>query len=295
MITSFISAVLSSSPVQGLNIAVEGDGYLRFVKNGKTVYSRKAELFTTPNGLSTEDGALLVPRIIALGALSEILIDLDGTIAARIGTSTRDLGHIYLANFKRSTKFTKIGNYLATTSKPKLSAPGIGTSGVMRSTTQAGFTVTSTELPFDLVISGEGFFKVLTPDGMIAYTREGRFHRDPTGLLVNQIGYPLVPQISIPEGSLQSSVGSDGIVEVVLQSSTIPTKIERIQIVKFAYPAFLKLAPGNVWIPTKSSGDPIEATPGVGETGYIYSGYILGSHSKWNETLSNGLTLSVNK
>ncbi|MBT8763783.1 flagellar basal-body rod protein FlgF [Desulfohalobiaceae bacterium Ax17] len=55
----------------------------------------------------------------------------------------------------------------------------------------------------DLAIEGEGFFRVRTPDGQTAYTRNGRFQRDPrTGYMVTGQGFVLLGDggpIELPE------------------------------------------------------------------------------------------------
>jgi flagellar basal-body rod protein FlgF/flagellar basal-body rod protein FlgG len=69
--------------------------------------------------------------------------------------------------------------------------------------------------PLDLAIEGEGFFMVQTPQGM-RYTRDGGFHRTPTGRLVTGAGDPVLSaagqMIAIPPG--QVSIGADGVVSV---------------------------------------------------------------------------------
>lgn len=44
--------------------------------------------------------------------------------------------------------------------------------------------------PFDLAISGPGYFRLRAGDATL-YTRQGQFHRDPDGLLVTPQGYAL--------------------------------------------------------------------------------------------------------
>jgi flagellar basal-body rod protein FlgF len=59
-----------------------------------------------------------------------------------------------------------------------------------------------TDHPFDFAVAGDGFFQVQTPDG-VRYTRGGRFHRDTSGPLINDNGYPVLGrngQITLPEG-----------------------------------------------------------------------------------------------
>jgi len=69
--------------------------------------------------------------------------------------------------------------------------------------------------PLDLAIEGQGFFMLQTPNGP-RYTRDGGFHRAPSGQLVTQAGEPVLSQagqpILIPPGEV--TVGADGAVSV---------------------------------------------------------------------------------
>lgn len=51
--------------------------------------------------------------------------------------------------------------------------------------------------PLDLALEGQGFFEVLTPDG-IAYTRQGNFKISPEGLLVTANGHPVLSNTEGP-------------------------------------------------------------------------------------------------
>lgn len=52
-------------------------------------------------------------------------------------------------------------------------------------------TLLQTGEQLDLALQGEGFFVLETPAG-IAYSREGRFHLNADGVLVNNAGYPVL-------------------------------------------------------------------------------------------------------
>lgn len=69
--------------------------------------------------------------------------------------------------------------------------------------------------PLDLAIEGQGFFEVKTANGP-RFTRDGAFHRSPTGQLVTEAGEPvLAPDgkpIAIPPGEV--SIGADGSISV---------------------------------------------------------------------------------
>ncbi|MBU1340926.1 MAG: flagellar hook-basal body protein, partial [Proteobacteria bacterium] len=53
--------------------------------------------------------------------------------------------------------------------------------------------IQTTGNPLDFAISGEGFFKIETPEG-IKYTRNGNFSLDSNGVLVDQNGNPVMGQ-----------------------------------------------------------------------------------------------------
>jgi flagellar basal-body rod protein FlgG len=57
--------------------------------------------------------------------------------------------------------------------------------------------LSKTDDPMDLAIQGKGFFEVLTPDGTLAYTRDGSFQIDSAGRMVTATGYTLQPGITI--------------------------------------------------------------------------------------------------
>ncbi|MDR0578257.1 MAG: flagellar hook protein FlgE [Candidatus Accumulibacter sp.] len=66
--------------------------------------------------------------------------------------------------------------------------------GVMLSSVFQQFTqgnISSTNNPLDIAINGGGFFNV-TRDGTLAYTRNGQFHTDLQGYIVNDQGYRLM-------------------------------------------------------------------------------------------------------
>ena len=74
-----------------------------------------------------------------------------------------------------------------------------------------------TKIPLDLAISGQGFFALQSPNGVV-YTRDGHFDVDAQGLLVNAEGFPVLGQggpIHLQGGQVQiledGTVLEDGI------------------------------------------------------------------------------------
>ena len=102
--------------------------------------------------------------------------------------------------------------------------------------------------PFDLAITGRGFFCVQTPDG-VRYTRRGDFTVDKDEVLVTQEGYPVLGQggeIQIKmakpsEDKREFSVSEDGFVTVD------GSQVDRLRIVDFTDSSGLEKAGHNFY------------------------------------------------
>ena len=53
----------------------------------------------------------------------------------------------------------------------------------------------------------------------MAYTRDGNFNRDASGMLVNNSGLPLASQIEIPMDAIGIMISQDGVVTAELPGS----------------------------------------------------------------------------
>lgn len=149
--------------------------------------------------------------------------------------------------------------------------------GVRTGSTQKEFSTGSlkaTGNPQDVAIEGDGFFQILQPDGTIAYTRDGAFHTDDTGQLVNQQGFPLEPAITLPEEAVNTIIGQDGTVSVLLSTQAEPVQVGQIQTVSFINPAGLLASGGNLLKESGSSGPPIVGNPGENGFGLLNQGFL---------------------
>jgi flagellar basal-body rod protein FlgG len=131
---------------------------------------------------------------------------------------------------------------------------GVKTVGTPRSMTQGTLSQTGNDL--DLAITGEGFFKVLMPDGSFQYTRDGTFQMDNTGRIVNAQGNPVQPTITIPQNSQGLSVNQQGQVSVTQPGSTNSTIIGQLQLTRFVNKGGLQPVGNNNFVDTPSSGPP---------------------------------------
>jgi flagellar basal-body rod protein FlgG len=146
--------------------------------------------------------------------------------------------------------------------------------GVRIVATEANYaqgSVTQTNGPLDLSITGRGFFQITMPDGTLAYTRDGSLTLDNQGNVVTASGYPLQPAITVPAGTQSVTVGSDGVVTAV-SAANKTTTIGQIQLADFVNEQGLQQTGNNLAIESAASGSPQTGTPGANGLGTVQEG-----------------------
>jgi flagellar basal-body rod protein FlgG len=126
----------------------------------------------------------------------------------------------------------------------------------------------------DVAINGQGFFQVQLPDGTVAYTRDGSFHLDNQGQIVTSNGFTLSPALTVPAGTLQVTIGQDGVVTALQPGSAAPAQLGQIQLANFINPAGLQPHGQNLFLETAASGAPTANTPGSNGAGLLNQGYV---------------------
>lgn len=131
--------------------------------------------------------------------------------------------------------------------------------------------------PLDMMIEGDGFFRVELPGGGIGYTRAGNFVRNANDELVlgNSIGYRMADSPTIPSNTPDGliSIGSDGQISVSAADGTIQS-LGQIRLARFANPSGLLQHGANIYLQSGASGEPIEGVPGDEGFGTIKGGYL---------------------
>lgn len=135
-----------------------------------------------------------------------------------------------------------------------------------------------TEGFLDLAVQGRGFFQVLRPDGTLSYTRDGSFQLNGAGEIVTAGGNPLQPAITVPSNAQSVTIGSDGIVSVMLAGSSAPTQIGNIQLADFQNPTGLQATGENLYSESAASGAPQTGTPGLNSIGTLVQGSLESSN-----------------
>lgn len=152
---------------------------------------------------------------------------------------------------------------------------GVRTSAVSMELAQGGLIETGGDL--DVAIEGNGFLEVTLPDGQSAFTRDGSLKRSSEGAIVSSEGYPIAPEIVIPEDSKRIAINSEGQVFAYFSNTNDSQEIGQLELAIFANAKGLEAIGGNLFLETSSSGQPINGTPGIDGTGTLRQGYLEGS------------------
>jgi flagellar basal-body rod protein FlgG len=165
---------------------------------------------------------------------------------------------------------------------------GVRVVGTQKQFTEGGLQITDQSL--DVAVNGRGFFEVALPDGNVAYTRNGQFHLDVDGQIVNADGLVLQPGITIPVDAKTVTIAADGTVGVRLAGVTAETQVGNITVSSFVNDGGLEAIGGNLFLETASSGTPQQGTPGQDGLGSLVQGALENSNVDVVEELVNMIT-----
>jgi flagellar basal-body rod protein FlgG len=136
-----------------------------------------------------------------------------------------------------------------------------------------------TDNPLNLAIAGRGFFALQDPEGNPVYTRNGAFHLDAEGRIVNTEGYGLANEIVVPPDALSVSIGADGTVTADIGEPE-PVELGQIELANFANPAGLQAMGKTLFTETAASGVAILGVPGLEGAGSLEQGMLEMSNVK---------------
>lgn len=197
---------------------------------------------------------------------------------ANVGTVGFKKGRAVFEDLLYQTVRQPGGQSTESTELPSGLMLGTGVKTVATQNIHTQGSVINTQNQLDMAINGKGFFQISRPDGSIAYTRDGTFQLNSQGQMVTSNGYLLDPNITLPQGTLSVTIGTDGVVSVMTQGSNTPQQVGSIQIADFINPAGMQPIGENQFIETASSGTPIVGTPGQNGLGSIAQGMLESSN-----------------
>ncbi|HOV80823.1 MAG TPA: flagellar hook-basal body complex protein [Bacillota bacterium] len=196
----------------------------------------------------------------------------------RLDSIAGNVANINTAGFKKSRaefselisqEIEKNGIPVSRDSADAASGSGVYVSAVLKDFGPGGLVETGRQL--DLAIHGEGFFKVLLPDGGEMYTRDGALGLNVDGNLVTQAGF-LLEGIEPVSGQERLTVAPDGTVR--FEGAEGIADAGQITLYRFANPNGLRAEGGNLYSYDGDAGEITSGTPGSDGFGEIRQGFL---------------------
>ncbi|PTQ75027.1 flagellar basal-body rod protein FlgG [Celeribacter persicus] len=149
---------------------------------------------------------------------------------------------------------------------------GVRPSSVTLELAQGSLSQTSGDL--DIAIEGKGYLEVTLPSGQSAYTRDGGLKRSADGQIVTSDGYPVVPDITIPDETLSLSINADGEIYAYFSDQIEPELLGQFTLAGFSNAKGLEAIGSNLFLETEASGPANVTTPGLDGLGTLRQGYL---------------------
>jgi len=147
--------------------------------------------------------------------------------------------------------------------------------GVKPMSTQKLFTqgdYQQTGNQFDWAIDKDGFFQI-DDNGTTFYTRAGNFKLDKDGAVVNSEGLKLLPNITVPSGTVSFTMDTGGTWTAADQAGN-PLATGRLELATFVNSAGLTSVGRNLYAKSVASGDAITGNPGENGVGTISQNFL---------------------
>jgi flagellar basal-body rod protein FlgG, Gram-negative bacteria len=149
---------------------------------------------------------------------------------------------------------------------------GVRPSSVTLELAQGSLSQTGGDL--DIAIEGKGYLEVTLPSGQSAYTRDGGLKRSADGQIVTSDGYPVVPDITIPDETLSLSINADGEIYAYFSDQIEPELLGQFTLAGFSNAKGLEAIGSNLFLETEASGPANVTTPGLDGLGTLRQGYL---------------------
>ncbi len=139
-------------------------------------------------------------------------------------------------------------------------------------------TLEQTGRPLDVAIEGDGFFRVIGPDGGEAYIRQGSFYKDADGNLTIASGELLDTDFTLEEIPLDSvSISQEG--EVYTEDEDGErTELGQIETYTFNNPDGLEKVENGLYLESETSGEPRAGSPGEEGRGTLQQYFLESSN-----------------
>ncbi|WP_372573520.1 flagellar basal-body rod protein FlgG [Ruegeria jejuensis] len=149
---------------------------------------------------------------------------------------------------------------------------GVRPAAVSMHIQQGALSATGNEL--DVAIDGRGYLEVTLPSGATAYTRDGSLKRSADGLIVTSDGFPVTPEVTIPEDARSITINGAGEVYAYFDDTAEGQLLGQLNLSSFTNAKGLEAVGSNLFRETEASGAPTVAAPGEDGLGTLRQGYL---------------------
>lgn len=124
LVSAFVISSATPASAEPVGIQVEGDGYMRFARDGEVVYAKTAELTVRSGKVCSVDGPWVLPVIVVEGLPKSMRVTKDGKVMADFGHGEDFLGRLVLAVMSDDVRPVESRGFLVAFDKPKLGEAG---------------------------------------------------------------------------------------------------------------------------------------------------------------------------
>jgi flagellar basal-body rod protein FlgG len=154
---------------------------------------------------------------------------------------------------------------------------GLGVRAAAVSMQVAQGSLAETGGTLDLAIEGHGYLEITLPSGDPAYTRDGALKRTGEGLIVTSDGFPVVPEITIPEDARDISINASGEVYAYFDGEVEAQLLGQFSLATFTNEKGLEALGSNLYRETEASGVPNVGDAAEDGRGIFRQGYLENS------------------
>ncbi len=130
-----LSLVLAAGP--SASVRVEGEGWMRFARDGRMVFAREANLMVSQGRLAAAPNVFVMPSILISGTPSQIRVSKDGTVFISNGGNESKVGTLTLAIFGPTSSLQPVGEFWVSPERPQVVAPEANGAGFFTMPKQA--------------------------------------------------------------------------------------------------------------------------------------------------------------
>ena len=134
--------------------------------------------------------------------------------------------------------------------------------------------LSQTDGDLDVAIDGNGYLEIRLPSGQSGFTRDGALKRNAEGLIVTSDGFPVSPEIVIPNDVRSLSINPSGEVYGYFADRVEAEQLGQLTLANFSNAKGLEAIGSNLFKETEASGPPILGTAGDEGLGTIRHGYL---------------------